>query len=377
MRWSSDVVWLHVLSDAVTALAYYVIPIALIYFVRKRKDLAFHWMFVAFGIFILACGTTHVMSIVTLWYPAYRIEGLVKAITALASILTAIVLVKMMPAALNLPSPDDLRREIERRVTAEQELRILNGELEQRVSERTLRLDRYNKALQSIAYISSHDLREPVRTVASFTQLLERRCRGKLAGTEIELMTHILTGSRRMQQLIDDLSEYTRAVHMSEEARTTAVRPAEASVALKGAMDVLSAVFERTGAKVEARTELPVVALDELPLQLVFQNLLGNAVKYCEPSRSPRIEVTAQQEGDFCLFTIRDNGIGLDMAYAETVFQPFKRLHGSDVPGSGVGLAICKNIVESYGGRIWVESAGSGQGASFHFTVPSKMPVHA
>src|SRR5271154_1558757 len=153
MRWSPDVIWLHVSSDALIALAYYVIPLALIYFVRKRKDLAFQWMFVLFGVFILACGTTHVMGIVTLWNPVYRLDGVLKAITALASIPTAILLVRLMPAAVKLPSPADLRREIDRRIVAEHELRDLNAALEHRVEERTNKLRRYNDALQRIAYI--------------------------------------------------------------------------------------------------------------------------------------------------------------------------------------------------------------------------------
>ena len=143
MRWASSVVWLHVISDAIIALAYFVIPLALIYFARKRKDLALNWMFVAFGIFILACGTTHVFSIVTLWYPVYRVEGVIKAITAAASIVTAALLVKMIPVALSLPRPDDLRREIDLRKAAEQELRSVNAGLEQRVHDRTVGMARY------------------------------------------------------------------------------------------------------------------------------------------------------------------------------------------------------------------------------------------
>src|SRR5437868_6724137 len=129
LRWDPAVLWLHIVSDGLTALAYYIIPIALIYFVRKRKDLAFDWMFVLFGAFILACGTTHLMAIITLWDPMYRLEGLIKGVTALASVPTAFLLVRLIPSAVALPRPEDLRKEIELRTRAEEQLRRLNDDL--------------------------------------------------------------------------------------------------------------------------------------------------------------------------------------------------------------------------------------------------------
>lgn len=375
MRWTSSVVWLHVISDALIALAYFVIPVALIYFVRKRKDLVLNWMFVAFGIFILACGTTHIFNIITLWYPVYRLEGIIKVITAAASIVTAALLVKMIPVALSLPRPDDLRREIELRKTAEQDLRTLNAGLEQRVHERTVRLDRYNKALQSITYISSHDLTEPVRTIALLTETLERTSADKLQGSELRQLNFILNYARRMLRLIDDLSDFTRTVHSIEESATFLPEQTPSALSLRAAMEDLKVTLDESSATVIYPDDLPVVAMNKMPLQAILKNLLGNASKYQRPGVPVRIEVTASEEECSHILSVRDNGIGLDMTYAETIFQPFKRLHGGGIPGSGVGLAICKNMVESFGGRIWVDSAGPGQGASFHFSIP-KLTTH-
>jgi len=367
MRWSSDVVWLHVASDSLTALAYYVIPFALIYFVRKRKDLAFDWMFVLFGTFILACGTTHVMGIVTLWNPVYRLDGVVKAVTALVSIPTAFLLVRLIPTAVQLPSPDDLRREIGLRVVAERELRDLNVLLEQRVEERTNKLKRYNNALQRVAYISSHDLKEPLRSVTTFTQLLEETTKGRLDGKETELMKYVVEGSERMQRMIEDLLEYTRVVNTVNENPGLSVSASVAG-ALAGAMENLRASINESGARITWDDRLPTVATDPLQLQQVLQNLLANAIKYRQDS--PVVHVSARSEGNRCVITVRDNGIGLEKQYANQIFEAFTRLNPTATPGSGIGLAICKNIVEAYGGEIWVESDGLGRGTTFHFNLP-------
>ena len=185
--WQPDLVWLHVLSDGVVVASYYSIPIVLLVFARKRKDLAFRWVFVMFGLFILACGTTHLMSIVTLWEPVYWVEGLVKASTAAVSFTTAIVLWPLMPKALQLPSPGALeaanaalRREVEERRRVEEEVRALNADLERRVKERTEELEQSNHDLERFAYIASHDLQEPLRIVSSYVQLLQRRYEGRL-----------------------------------------------------------------------------------------------------------------------------------------------------------------------------------------------------
>jgi signal transduction histidine kinase len=366
MRWSSDVIWLHVSSDGLITLAYYIIPIALIYFVRKRKDLAFHWMFVLFGIFILACGTTHLMGIITLWKPVYRIDGLVKAITAFASIPTAFLLVRLMPAAVKLPSPEDLRREIDRRTIAEHELRDANAELERRVEERTNKLKRYNSALQRVAYISGHDLKEPLRSVTTFTQLLEQTGKDRLDVEQTELMTYIVEGSQRMQRMIDDLLEYTRIVNTVNE-NPGLISPVSLAEVVSRALENIRASVKENEARISI-DPLPVVTSEPLQLQQVFQNLLTNAIKYRQDT--PEIHISARREGNWHVITVRDNGIGLEMQYADQIFEAFTRLNTA-TPGSGIGLAICKNIIEALGGAIWAESDGLGQGTAFHFKLPA------
>jgi len=377
MRWNSDVVWLHVISDAIITLAYYIIPFGLIYFVRRRKDLAFDWIFVAFGIFILACGATHMMAIITLWDPLYRIDGVIKAVTALASIVTAALLVRLLPSLLKIPSPAQLRAEIALRTAAEQDLRQLNGELERRVQQRTEKLNRYNQALQRVAYISGHDLREPVRTVTTFTQMLESRFRDRLSAYDAECIGYIMDGSRRIQQMVDDLLAYTRTVNGATDERSHEMSVVDVGSALSAAIGNVRAAIEDSGVQITSDAQLPAVCGRDVELQQVFQNLLSNAIKYRNRTGLAKIHVSAMQNDGMYVITVRDNGIGLNMAYSEIIFEAFKRLHGPEAPGSGVGLAICKNIIGSFGGRIWVESDGPGKGAAFHFTLPAGDPETA
>lgn len=375
LRWDPGVLWLQIISDGLTALAYYIIPMALIYFVRKRRDLAFNWMFVLFGVFILACGTTHLMAIVTLWNPMYRLEGLIKGVTALASVPTAFLLVRLLPAALALPSPEDLRKEIDLRARAEDQLRKLNEDLERRVENRTARLERYNDALQRLAYISNHDLREPVRHMGTLTQLLQVQIGPALKEAHRSLMDHIVDSSRRMQIIVDDLLGYTRI--LNELNDDPPISEISLSDALAAAEENLRDSIEESGAHILCKTELPVVMGNSLFLRQVFQNLLSNAIKYRKPEEECRIEISARRDGPVHLITVRDNGLGLDTQYAEMIFEAFKRLHGREIQGSGVGLAICRNIIESLGGRIWVESNGEGTGSAFHFTLYAALEVTA
>ncbi len=369
MRWTPDLIWMHVSSDAVIALAYYIIPVALIYFVRKRRDLAFNWMFVAFGIFILACGTTHLLAIVTLWNAIYRLDGVVKIVTALASAVTAVLLVRLIPVALRIPSPEVYRAEIARRKQAESDLRRLNEELERRVKERTLQLSRYNQALQRVAYISSHDLKEPLRTVVTFTQMLSAHTKDESDPKRAELMKFIVDGCRRMNYIIDDLMDYSNAVNQTTGEPNIERGKVNVSDALEEALASLRGAIQESGIRITWDSDLPAVTTNRLHLQQLLQNLLANAVKY-RSGNAPAIHISSRRDGAMQMITVRDNGIGLDMQYSEVIFEAFKRLHGPEVSGNGVGLAICKSIVESNGGHIWVESAGVGKGAAFHFTLP-------
>jgi len=364
--WRPELVWLHVSSDSLIVLAYVMIPFSLIQLVRKRKDLEFDWMFVMFSAFILACGATHLMSVWNIWHSAYRLSGLVKAITAVASIATAVLMFRLVPQAVALPSPDDLHKEIEQRTRAEAEVRALNADLERRVGERTAMLQRSNAALQRFAYVSSHDLQEPIRTIRTFNQLLARDYADKLDGKAEQYIGFIVDASARMQNLVADLLTYSRALDPEAPREVKTIPSAQA---IETAILDLQQAIHDSGVEITCGN-LPDVTMDETQLKQLFQNLISNAIKYRRLEEPLKVSIAAEPSGGRWLFSVRDNGIGIEPQYFEQIFQAFRRLHGKDFPGSGVGLTICKEIVESSGGRMWVESE-VGRGSTFKFTLPS------
>jgi PAS domain S-box-containing protein len=226
------------------------------------------------------------------------------------------------------------------------------------------RLERSNQDLQQFAQVASHDLREPLRMVASYVTLLADRYQGRLDADADDFIAFAVDGARRGQQLIDGLLTYSRV-----QLRVQPPAPVDAGEALQAALDALAQVITEAGATVTAEP-LPAVLADASLLAQVFQNLVGNAVKY-RGALPPRVHVQAQGEGRFVRFSVRDNGIGIDPRHHQRIFQLFQRLHGpGEYPGTGLGLAICKRIVEGQpGARLWVESA-PGAGATFHFTLP-------
>jgi PAS domain S-box-containing protein len=227
-------------------------------------------------------------------------------------------------------------------------------------------LQRSNEELEQFAYIASHDLQEPLRMVASYTQLLERRYTAQLDDTAREFIAYAVDGARRMQEFITGLLKYSRVgteprvleeVHLGEVYET--------------AIANLRVAIEESGAKVEAEA-LPVLRGDPRQLTQLFQNLIGNALKFRKPGQSPEIHIRPRLDGDYWRISVSDNGIGLDPRFSERVFTIFQRLHTRDeYEGTGLGLAICKKIVERHGGRIWVESR-AGEGATFFFTLPAR-----
>jgi len=237
---------------------------------------------------------------------------------------------------------------------------------EERLARTMEDLKRSNEELQQFAYVASHDLQEPLRMVASYTELLAQRYKGRLDSDADQFIAYAVDGSTRMQALIQDLLAYSRAG-----ANGTALREISSENALKEAVASLRAAIEESGAVV-THDSLPAITTDGRQLTQVFQNLIGNAIKY-HGAQVPNVHVSAAKNGgNEWIFCVRDNGMGIDPQYFERIFIIFQRLHGrEEFKGTGIGLAICKKIVERLGGRIWVESKPE-KGSSFYFGLPER-----
>jgi light-regulated signal transduction histidine kinase (bacteriophytochrome) len=224
-------------------------------------------------------------------------------------------------------------------------------------------LEKMNHELEEFAYVASHDLQEPLRAVNIYTELLLKRHINSDDGQARKYGEWISGGVRRMEKLILDLLEYSRSIQMEMQAAPIA----DVSNCIASALGVLKDRITDSGASVDSDVQA-IVRADEAQLTQVFQNLIGNALKYRKPGESPRVRIHSRREGGNWIMAVQDNGIGIDSLYKEKIFGLFKRLHGDAYPGTGLGLAICKRIVERFGGRIWVES-NKDAGATFYVSL--------
>jgi PAS domain S-box-containing protein len=285
-----------------------------------------------------------------------------------------------------------ISEDITERKSSEEALRRAHEQLEQSVAQRTMelkqvnawlqaeihsrrsveatlaahaqRLARSNKELEQYAYVASHDLQEPLRMVTSYIQLIADRYRGQLDTAADEFIGYALDGAERMKKLIDDLLTYSRVSTRQREAK-----PTDAAAMLDRSLSNLRLAIEESGAVV-THGELPTLLVVDTQLQQLFQTLIGNALKF-RGEAPPRIHVDATRKDREWELSIADNGIGIDSRHHDEVFMIFRRLHGRErYPGTGIGLALCKKIVEQHGGRIWLKSE-PGKGTTFHFTLPA------
>jgi light-regulated signal transduction histidine kinase (bacteriophytochrome) len=249
----------------------------------------------------------------------------------------------------------ELQQEIEVRRRAQESLREYSAELA-----------RSNADLQQFAYVASHDLQEPLRAVSGFSQLLARRYQGKLDSDADDFITYMVEGATRMQTLINDLLALSRIG-----TRAKPFTSVECEDILRAAKENLDAAIVESGAAI-THDPLPALLADATQLTQLFQNLLSNAIKFRRPEEAPRIHVYCTRQGQAWQFRVRDNGIGIDAQHFDRIFLIFQRLHGrGKYPGTGIGLAICKRIVERHGGCIGVESE-RGKGSTFYFVIPDE-----
>ena len=257
------------------------------------------------------------------------------------------VLVATVKAMLRL---HDAERSL---VYTKRQLEIVNKELR-----------RSNEDLQQFAFAASHDLQEPLRTIRAFTEAIAEELEGVLTDTQRTYVEHIVDGAGRMQVLIRDLLEYSQ---VGRESRPEGA--VELDKAIDWAVSNLSEQIDKVGAKIEIGENLPSVWADFAHLGLVFQNLLSNALKYRKSDEPPVIQIASERSSPTqWTISVKDNGIGIEPEYYERIFAPFKRLHGPEIPGTGIGLALCRRILETHGGRIWVEST-PGEGTTFRLAL--------
>jgi signal transduction histidine kinase/CheY-like chemotaxis protein len=397
--WTPSLLWIYVISDSVIGLSYYSIPLALTYFVRKRTDLQFSWIFLLFSLFIFACGTTHFMSLWTIWHPDYWLDAAVKAMTAMASIFTAIVLWPLIPQALRIPSMQQLNqaihqleREVADRKSAEKALSEMNELLEQRVSARTAALveaehklsvaleseraaraeaERLNHAKDQFLATLSHELRTPLNAIYGWTQLLQVR------GGEPDMVAkgvEVIDRNVRLQtNLIEELLDTSAIISgkvrldMQDVDLTSVINSALASITPAAQEKHIRVASSAAG-------EIGTVRGDPNRLQQVLWNVLTNAVKFTREDGSIAVEL--KRVKDRVEISVTDDGEGLDPDFIPMMFERFSQADSSTRrrhTGLGIGLSIVKTLTEMHGGAVRASSPGKDKGT----TVTISLPLHA
>lgn len=369
MFYDARVIWIHVIGDLLTALAYYSIPFGLAYFVRRRRDLAFSWIFWLFAAFILACGTTHLFGVIDIWRPYYRLDGIIKLITGLLSIGTAIAMWPLIPRALALPSPAQLAKTVqERTAQLAQSNQALRTALEEAQLARNVAEDA-NKAKDHFLAVLSHELRTPLTPVLATVSMLQEQ-EGFDDGTldDLEMVRRNVEMEAR---LIDDLLDVTR---IAQGKVILDRRPVEICTIIQRTAEVCAP-------DIEARQLHFGIDWDERPhrvdadvarLQQVFWNLLKNAVKFTPVGGCVGVRCRRQGSGHV-LIEINDSGVGIEPELIPRLFKPFEqgeRGTTRQFGGLGLGLTISKALVELHGGTITAHSEGKGRGSSFRVLLP-------
>jgi signal transduction histidine kinase len=359
--WQKDLVTLHVVANILIAVAYFTIPVTLWTFARRRTDLRFSGIFVMFGLFIMACGVTHLMDVWTLWYPDFWLDGWLRLMTAVVSIATAFVLWRLVPIALTLPSPDTLKRandelhaEIARRQAYEDELRAMNQRMARQIDE-----------LESLSYAISHDVRGPLRHIEGFARVLADTYPLPAGHPAHRYIGRIRSSVRHLSNIVEGLLAFSR-VSRSE----MHLERCDTGRLISEVLDELAPDMENRAVNLRV-TALPDIQADPKLMYQVFYNLIANAVKYTRDRDPATIEIDCVEDtASRVVIRVRDNGAGFDMQYAGKLFGVFQRLHHADeFEGTGIGLANVRRIVERHGGEVWADGK-VGAGASFFLSFP-------
>lgn len=393
LLWRPDLVALHGVSDALIFLAYASIPAALVVLVRKRPEIEHRTTVVLFAAFILACGLTHLVAVFTLWQPMYGLQGLVKAATAVVSLLTAVAIWPLLPKLLKIPSPAalqqlngdlekvnaDLKREIAEHEVTLDELRNMRRELEVRVEERTRELnvayrdlERVNDDLSTFVHVASHDLKEPLRGIRHYAEIIADDHGDTISQQGREDLRSIIRLADRLVDLINSLRDYSRAGNTDE-----AVENVDLQGVLNEALDNLRPQVRETGMTVDVPERLPVIRCARAHALALMQNLISNAATHAVDKPVVRIEASIGDDGAVTI-VVSDNGPGIPKELQQDIFKMFRRVPGTANSKSraaspmgeeagrttGMGLAIVKRIVERYNGTVNLRNS-TGGGAAF------------
>lgn len=385
--WDPSLVWVHVVSDTLIALAYFSIPAALFIAARRRPDFNPSGVLYLFSAFIIACGITHLFGIATMWHAIYGAEGVMKAATAAISLVVAMALWPLLPKLLTIPTHEDLR-------SAHAKLEDLNQELENKVEERTAELKKTSRQLQQALAEAecaarertlffatmNHELRTPLNAIVGFTDMLEVMWQKLPEERRLEYVKDIRASGLRLSTLVSEILEIERLrenPQQLQEGGTFAIADAARSAEM-----LLKTEIERTGARIEVNIppHLELAGLRQ-HFERVITNCLSNAIKYCDTT--PEISLTAREMPDRQIrLTIADNGIGMSQENLKNIFQPFRRFHElshPEVPGTGLGVPLIRALTEQLGGSVSYRSRpGKGTAVILDFPVPAaRIPAAA